>query len=132
MGRRLVSYENKELQDRYISNIYKSYPDLLGRIKLEDILSYTRSETEDNPKKLFEDMLKLERKYFDNEFDYDYYYEACWKAHTYFYTLFPLTPYNDYTGMKNTGKTKRLTLNSMMCFNAWLWGYFSKLHYSEP
>lgn len=119
LGRRLVSYENKELQDRYISNIYKSYPDLLGRIKLEDILSYTRSETEDNPKKLFEDMLKLERKYFDNEFDYDYYYEACWKAHTYFYTLFPLTPYNDYTGMKNTGKTKRLTLNSMMCFNAW-------------
>ena len=62
LGRRLVSYENKELQDRYISNIYKSYPDLLGRIKLEDILSYTRSETEDNPKKLFEDMLKLERK----------------------------------------------------------------------
>jgi len=64
----------------------------------------------------------MERKYFENEFDFDYYFEVCWKTHTYFYTLFDHTPYDDYFGMKNVGKSKRLKLLKMICYNGHLTG----------
>ena len=118
-GKHLVALNNPELQKKYSTHIYHEFTDLVGRWKNADIQAYLASDTKVNPKEIFENLLKLERKYFENEYDYDYFYEACWKVHTYFYTLFPLTPYNDYTGMKNTGKTKRLNLNKMICYNAW-------------
>jgi hypothetical protein len=77
------------------------------------------SDSKVNPKDLFDNLLSLEREYFENPYDYDYFYEVCWKVHTYFYPLFTLTPYNDYTGMKNCGKSKRLKLNKFICYNAW-------------
>ncbi len=59
----------------------------------------------------------MERIYFENEFDYDYCFQPCWTTHTYFYTLFDLTPYNDFFGMKNVGKTKRLSFLEMISYN---------------
>ena len=116
-GKQLTPLEDEELQKKYLSNLYSNFQPLGGKWKNQDIQAYLGSNTKVNPKELFDDMLKLERKYFENQFDYDYYFEILWKTHTYFYTLFEITPYNDYTGMKNVGKTKRLNYNQKICYN---------------
>ena len=118
-GKALVSYENAELQKKYSSNVFQSFKSLVSRWKNADIQAYLASDTKVNPKDLFDNLLSLEREYFENPYDYDYFYEVCWKVHTYFYPLFTLTPYNDYTGMKNCGKSKRLKLNKFICYNSW-------------
>ena len=118
-GKALVSYENAELQKKYSSNVFQSFKSLVARWKNADIQSWLVSDTKVNPKDLFDNLLSLEREYFENPYDYDYFYEVCWKVHTYFYPLFTLTPYNDYTGMKNCGKSKRLKLNKFICYNSW-------------
>jgi len=116
-GKELTLLEDPELQKKYLSNLFSSFKPLGQRWKNQDIQAYLGSNSKVNPKELFNDMLKLERRYFENQYDYDYYFEALWKSHTYFYTLFELTPYNDYTGMKNVGKTKRLNYNQLICYN---------------
>ena len=118
-GKALVSCENAELQKKYSSNVFQSFKSLVSRWKNADIQSWLVSDTKVNPKDLFDNLLSLEREYFENPYDYDYFYEVCWKVHTYFYPLFTLTPYNDYTGMKNCGKSKRLKLNKFICYNSW-------------
>ena len=118
-GKALVSCENAELQKKYSSNVFQSFKSLVARWKNADIQSWLVSDTKVNPKDLFDNLLSLEREYFENPYDYDYFYEVCWKVHTYFYPLFTLTPYNDYTGMKNCGKSKRLKLNKFICYNSW-------------
>ena len=118
-GKALVSYENAELQKKYSSSVFQSFKALVSRWKNADIQAYLASDTKVNPKDLFDNLLSLEREYFENPYDYDYFYEVCWKVHTYFYPLFTLTPYNDYTGMKNCGKSKRLKLNKFICYNSW-------------
>ena len=118
-GKALVSYENAELQKKYSSSVFKTFKPLVLRWKNTGIQSWLVSDTKVNPKDLFDNLLSLEREYFENPYDYDYFYEVCWKVHTYFYPLFTLTPYNDYTGMKNCGKSKRLKLNKFICYNSW-------------
>ena len=118
-GKALVSSENAELLKKYSSNVFKTFKPLVSRLKNADIQAYLASDTKVNPKDLFDNLLSLERQYFENPYDYDYFYEVCWKVHTYFYPLFTLTPYNDYTGMKNCGKSKRLKLNKFICYNSW-------------
>ena len=118
-GKALVSYENAELQKKYSSSVFQSFKALVSRWKNADIQAYLASDSRVNPKVLFDNLLSLEREYFENPYDYDYFYEVCWKVHTYFYPLFTLTPYNDYTGMKNCGKSKRLKLNKFICYNSW-------------
>jgi len=117
-GKALVSCENPELLKEYNCNIFNSFKPLLNRWKTADVQAYLASNTKVNPRELLDDLVSLERKYCDNPYDYDYSYEAIWKMHTYLYRLFPLTPYNDYTGMKNIGKSKRLDLCKLICFNA--------------
>lgn len=118
-GKHIVAYENPDLQKKYDSNIFEEFKPLVSKWKNADIQAYLASDTKVNPKDLFDNLLSLEREYFENPYDYDYFYEACWKVHTYFYPLFTLTPYNDYTGMKNCGKSKRLKLNKFICYNSW-------------
>ena len=116
-GKEIRALDDPKIKEKYISNLYSTFPELNKRWKHIDIKKYISSDDKVNPKELFDDLLSLERRYFENQYDYDYYYEALWKVHTYFYTLFELTPYNDYTGMKNVGKTKRLNYSSMISYN---------------
>ncbi|KFM20189.1 Primase 1 protein [Marine Group I thaumarchaeote SCGC AAA799-P11] len=116
-GKQLTPLEDEELQKKYLNNLYSSFKPLGGKWKNQDIQVCLGSNDKVNPEELFDDMLTLERRYFENQYDYDYYFEVLWKTHTYFYTLFEITPYNDYTGMKNVGKTKRLNYNQKICYN---------------
>ena len=121
-GKRIILLEDEYIKKNFITNLFSEFSLLSNRWKYEDILKYISSDDKVNPKEIFENLVKFEKKYFENEYDYDYYYESCWIIHTYFYTLFEKTPYNDYFGMKNVGKSKQLNSLRMLCYNGILSG----------
>jgi len=117
-GKEIIKIDDKALTEKYsVSKLFPEFELLAGRWKYSDIQSWLASDTKVNPKKLFENMLAQERKYFENQYDSDYYFQACWKSHTYFYPLFEYTPYNDLVGMKGTGKSQRQDLLEWTCYN---------------
>ena len=117
-GKDIIKIDDKSLTEKYsVSKLFLEFELLAGRWKYADIKSWLASDTKVNPKKLFENLLAQERKYFENQYDSDYYFQACWKAHTYFYPLFEYTPYNDLVGMKGTGKSQREDLLEWTCYN---------------
>jgi hypothetical protein len=121
-GKKILPLDDPSLKQKYVTNIFLGFKILNDKWKNKDIQRYIQSNDKVNPKEIFDNLHGLERKYFENEFDYDYYYEPCWITHTYFYTLFDLTPYNDYFGMKNVGKSKRLNFLRMLAYNGILSG----------
>jgi len=116
-GKQIRALEDIQFKEQYTTNLFSSFKILNNKWKNKDIQKYIQTNDKVNPKEVFESLHHLELKYFEYEFDYDYYYNPCWISHTYFYTLFDITPYNDYTGMKNTGKSKRLKFLRMECYN---------------
>ena len=122
VGKKILPFDDPSLKQKYLTNIYSDFKILNNKWKNKDIQRYIQSNDKVNPKKVFDNLYKMERIYFENEFDYDYYFQPCWITHTYFYTLFDLTPYNDYFGMKNVGKTKRLNFLRMLTYNGILSG----------
>ena len=121
-GKQIRPLDDPQLIQQYDIKLYSEFGILSNKWKNNDIQKYLQSNDKVNPKEIFENLFSLEKKYFEYEFDYDYYYEPCWITHTYFYTLFDITPYNDYSGMKNVGKSKHLKLLRMLCYNGILAG----------
>jgi len=121
-GKKIIPVDDQDLKKNYVTNIFSCFKILDNRWKNKDIQKWIQINEKVNPKKIFDNLYRLERKYFENEFDYDYFYEPCWITHSYFYTLFDLTPYNDYFGMKNVGKSKRLKFLKMLAYNGILSG----------
>lgn len=116
-GKIIRPLDDPQLHQKYIVNLSSKFRILDNKWKNQDIQRYLQTNDKVNPKEIFENLFNLEKKYFEYEFDYDYYYEPCWIAHTYFYTFFDITPYNDYSGMKNVGKSKHLKFLRMLCYN---------------
>ena len=117
-GKDIIKIDDKSLTEKYsVSKLFPEFELLAGRWKYSDIQSWLASDTKVNPKELFENLLKTERRYFENQYDSDYYFQACWTAHTYFYPLFDYTPYNDLVGMKGSGKSQRQDLLEWTCYN---------------
>jgi len=69
-------------------------------------------------KELFNRIKELYKKYiyFDEEGFYDVL--PLWDIGTYFFTLFDAYPYVDLWGLKRSGKTKVMTVSSLISFNA--------------
>ena len=116
-GKRMIPVDDPILEQQYVTSIFSSFKKLNNKWKTKDIQEYIQSDDKVVPKEIFEGLYYMERTYFENEFDYDYYFQPCWITHTYFYTLFDLTPYNDLSGMKNVGKSKRLNYIGMLSYN---------------
>jgi len=121
-GKQILPLEDPFYQENFFTTLFTEFPLFSNKISLKAIRDYLQSNEKVDPKMIFDNLLGMERKYFENEFDFDYYFETCWKTHTYFYTLFDHTPYDDYFGMKNVGKSKRLKLSRMICYNGHLTG----------
>ena len=89
-----------------------------NRWRQEQIFKWRDSKEKVNPKEAFDLMLSTIKNYLDFETEADYVYFALWNIHTYFYELFDATPYNDYNGLKRTGKSKALEFQKNVCFNS--------------
>jgi len=116
-GKQIQPLDDPQFRQQYIINQFSKFRILDNKWKNKDIQRYLQSNDKVNPKEVFENIFNLEKKYFEYVSDYDYYHDPCWITHTYFYTLFDITPYNDYSGMKNVGKSKHLKFLRMLCYN---------------
>ncbi|MGI0057110.1 MAG: primase C-terminal domain-containing protein, partial [Nitrosarchaeum sp.] len=116
-GKKILPIDDPSLKQKYITNIFSGFKILNNKWKNKDIQKYIQSSDKVNPKEIFDNLYKMERTFFENEFDYDYYFQPCWITHTYFDTIFDLPPYNDLFGMKNVGKSKRLNFLKLMSYN---------------
>lgn len=121
-GKKILPIDDPILKKKYVTSIFSSFKTLNNKWKNKDVQEYIQSNDKVNPKQVFDNLYKMETTYFENEFDYDYHFQSCWITHTYFYTLFDLTPYNDYFGMKNVGKSKRLNFLRITTYNGILSG----------
>ncbi|MDF2426047.1 MAG: primase C-terminal domain-containing protein [Nitrosopumilus sp.] len=121
-GKKILPIDDPILKKKYVTSIFSSFKTLNDKWKNKDVQEYIQSNDKVNPKQVFDNLYKMETTYFENEFDYDYHFQSCWITHTYFYTLFDLTPYNDYFGMKNVGKSKRLNFLRITTYNGILSG----------
>ena len=106
-------------EDYVVGNLFEEFPQLKGKWTNEDIDAYLLSDSKVNVKDLFDDMLQLDKKYFEKQFDFDHYYEIVWILHTYFYTLFQYTPYIDLLGDKGVGKSKNITFLKALSYNGY-------------
>ena len=122
-GKKIQDLElDDEIKQKFQCNLLSDFQILSRKWNYSDIQQYLASKDVLNLTDLFNNLQSLEKKYFEYEYDFDYYYQVCWITHTYFYNLFDYTPYNDYTGIKGTGKTKHLVFLSMLCYNGILSG----------
>lgn len=122
-GKKIQDLElDDELKEKFQCQLLTEFNALSRKWNYSDIQQYLASKDVLNPTDLFNNLQSLEKKYFEYEYDFDYYYQVCWITHTYFYNLFDYTPYNDYTGIKGTGKTKHLVFLSMLSYNGILSG----------
>jgi hypothetical protein len=93
-----------------------------NRWNVRYVNSYLNSETHLNPtlnpREVFQRVLDTWIKYIEFTDQREHLYQSLWTIGTYFHHLFNTFPYNYFTGLKRTGKTKCLTLLSCLCFNA--------------
>ena len=129
-----VEFENHAFmicsgQEKKVLPIEDSYLKKNFRIKIldhwnesrwdkEKIFAWRDNSDKVNPKEAFDLMLSTIKDYLDFESEADYVYFALWNFHTYFYELFDSTPYNDYNGLKRTGKSKAMEFQKNVCFNS--------------
>jgi len=89
-----------------------------NRWSLESIQAFLNGEVAVNPRDVYEMVKTAWKTYleFDQEVIYDFL--TLWTIGTYFFHLFNAYPYVYIGGLKRSGKTKVLTVASLMTFNA--------------
>ncbi len=88
-----------------------------NRWSLDSVEAYLGGADVD-PASVFDAVVKVWQKYLEFTDGRDYVFHALWDIGTYFHFLFSAYPYAYHGGTTNTGKTKALTLSSLLAFNA--------------
>ncbi|HIE54481.1 MAG TPA: hypothetical protein EYP90_04750, partial [Chromatiaceae bacterium] len=91
-------------------------PSKIKRWRLEGIKAWLSGE-KPNSKEVFNRQLEVWRHYIEFPDKRYYCYVVLWETGTYFYHLFNAYPYVYFGGVKRSGKTKALTLLSLIAFN---------------
>ncbi len=88
-----------------------------NRWSLDSVEAYLNGADVD-PASVFDAVLKAWERYLEFTDNRDYVYLTLWDIGTYFHFLFSAYPYAYHGGTTATGKTKALTLSSLLAFNA--------------
>lgn len=122
-GKRCIRITDKSLRQHYaVAKLFTQFEPLSSRWKNKNINRYLIDDSKVDVKELFAKLLEFERKYFEYRYESDYYHQICWVIHTYFYSLFDYTPYNDLVGSKGTGKSKAMRFLELLSYNGFLSG----------
>ncbi|MBS7634517.1 hypothetical protein KEJ34_03335, partial [Candidatus Bathyarchaeota archaeon] len=89
-----------------------------GRWSLKSVKAYLSGEASVDPAGLYAAIRDQLSKYIEFTDPDHYDLVSLWAAGTYFFTLFDTYPYLYFGGIKQSGKTKTLTLLRLLCFNA--------------
>jgi len=89
-----------------------------NRWSLESIQAFLNGEATVNPTEVYEMIKTAWKTYLEFEEEVVYDFLTLWTVGTYFFHLFNSYPYVYIGGLKRSGKTKVLTVASLMAFNA--------------
>ncbi|MBA7594640.1 hypothetical protein ES703_01587 [subsurface metagenome] len=95
------------------------------RWRTEDIKKFLDGAEAPNPAEVFHLILGAWDEFVELPNLAETIYQTLWGIGTYFAQLFQTYPYNYVGGVKQTGKTKSLTLHAALCFNTVLSGNIS-------
>lgn len=115
--RQTVLALNQELVKRQWKLNYKPIHYKESRWNLADVKAYIDGANAD-PTAVFQEVLKIYQEYSEMSSEGLYVLHALWSIGTYFHDLFNSYPYLYVGGVKRSGKTKTLTVHSVLDFNA--------------
>lgn len=107
---------NRELVKRQWRLNYKPIH-FRNRWNLADVQAYLNG-ADVNPNQVFQEVANLYKEYLELPSEELYILHALWSIGTYFHVLFNAYPYLYIGGVKRSGKTKTLTVHSVIDFNA--------------
>jgi len=114
--REILPYNNESLTKNFRLNVLSEWNDT--RWSVTDVKKWEFEDTKTDPKILYNLIDKTTRKYLEFASESEYPKFNLWNIGTYFFELFDVFPYNDYTGTKRAGKTKSLEFQKLVCFNS--------------
>ena len=114
--REILPIDDEYFKDKYKINIQEEWNDT--RWQISDLKNWTTETKPTEPKLVYEFHDKTIRKYIELDNEKEYAKFNLWDIGTYFYELFDSYPYNDFTGLKGSGKTKCIEFQKLVCFNA--------------
>jgi hypothetical protein len=109
---------HKEQLSKLKLQLRHSVVKLPNRWSLSSVKTWLNREASVNPEELYVAIKTAFQNYIEFEESIIYDFLTLWTIGTYFYHLFNAYPYIYVFGMKRTGKTKLLTLLSLLCHNA--------------
>jgi len=89
-----------------------------NRWSLESIEAFLNRTAKVDPADVYSMVKKAWKTYIESDKEIVYDFLTLWSIGTYFFHLFNAFPYVHIGGLKRTGKTKVLTVASLICFNA--------------
>jgi len=116
LRRTILSYDHQSLVDKYRITVLSHWNDT--RWDVADLKSWIKQTKPTDPTKLYKLLDETIRKYIEFDNNPECLQFNLWNIGTYFYQLFPAYPYNDFTGTKRSGKTKKLEFQKLVCYNA--------------
>jgi len=114
--REILPCNDYNLIKKYKINVLQEWNDV--RWDVTDVKLWESESKKSDPSELYNLVNKTTRNYLEFASESEYTKFNLWNIGTYFYELFNVYPYNDYTGTKRAGKTKSLELQKLVCFNA--------------
>ena len=109
---------NKEFLSRLKWKLAYKVVNFENRWSLESIEAFLNGTAKVDPVSVYEMVKQAWKTYIEFEDEVIYDFMALWTIGTYFFHLFNSYPYVYIGGLKRSGKTKVLTVASLMCFNA--------------
>ena len=116
LGREILPIDDVYFKDKFKINIQPEWNDT--RWENSDLKKWIRETSLTDPKLIYELLDKTCRKYLEFASEQEYIKFILWNIGTYCYELFDCYPYNDFTGLKGSGKTKCIEFQKLVCYNA--------------
>lgn len=116
LRREILPFDNEYFKDKYKINVLETWNDV--RWEISDLKKWLIGTTFTDPKLVFEIHSKTVKKYLEYAGEAEYVKFSLWNIGTYFFELFDVYPYNDFTGTKRAGKSKSLEFQKLVCYNS--------------
>lgn len=114
--REILPIDDIYFKDKFKINIQPEWNDT--RWQVSDLKKWVEETSSTDPKLVYELLDKTCRKFLEFANEQEYIKFNLWNIGTYFYELFDCYPYNDFTGLKGSGKSKCIGFQKLVCYNA--------------
>jgi hypothetical protein len=121
--RKILPFDDPQLADNYKITVIPEWNNT--RWETADLKKWESEQTKTDPKILWDLIGTTTKKYLEFENEGEYIKFNLYNIGTYLYELFDSYPINDFTGTKAAGKSKSLTFQTLVGYNAFMSGNMS-------